>query len=127
MEELKKQVMSLQLKKEQDELVIAHKTQEIQELQRFKISQSSDFGLPSPATDFCKADESLDFLPPSQRASSKRPFVRSHTIAGSTSASYQKSHIIAGPHSSSKSIWTPIHDHPLDFGFGEVISQVINT
>ena len=108
MEALKSQVSELQLRKREDEMLLRKKTEEIQILK-------SGAGFDSP-TRFLFQD-----IPPSiqsNRTVSKRPFVRSNSIAGSNPSAHYSTL------SQSKSIWSSLNENTVDFGIFDVISQV---
>ena len=118
MEALKSQVSQLQLKKKEDDLIIAKKTKEIRILKAQPIvdAQMAPFPLPG--------DLSLGMGIP--RPVSKRPFLRSNSIAGSTPSIHYET--MASGHQSSygsKSIWASLNETSVDFGlFSDVRSQV---
>jgi hypothetical protein len=108
MESLKTQVSELQLRKCEDEMLLQKKTEEIEKLKKTSGIEST--------TQLLFKDIPLSLN--SNRIVSKRPFVRSNSIA----ASNPSAHYSTLGHS--KSIWASFNEGPVDFGFFDVISQV---
>lgn len=108
MEALKSQVSELQLRKREDEMLLQKKTEEIEILKRGSgIDSTTRFlfhDIPTPIQ--------------SNRTVSKRPFVRSNSIAASNPSAHYSTL------GQSKSIWSSFSDSTVDFGIFDVISQV---
>lgn len=116
MEDLRKQVDELRVRKMQDEMIISMKSKEIETLKNHSGPPPSVYG-GSQNTSVFQADTEPTAI--RALAKSKRPFIRSHTIAGSAPATQFEGHVLNSS-TSSKSIWGS------DFGlFSDVISQVI--
>ena len=107
MEVLKTQVNELQMRKREDDLIIKEKSKEIEILRREAGIASAGKLLLEEITPF-----------QSNRAISKRPFVRSNSIAASNPSAH------CGHLGTKKSIWTPFNDSSVEFGFFDIISQV---
>jgi hypothetical protein len=108
MEALKSQVSELQLRKREDEMLLQKKTEEIEILRKCS-------GLDLTARFL------LQDIPPSiqpNRTVSKRPFVRSNSIAASNPSAHYSTL------GQSKSIWSSFNENTVDFGIFDVISQV---
>jgi hypothetical protein len=115
MDDLRKQVDELRLRKMQDEMIISMKSKEIENLKNNSGPAPSVYGGSQQELGF-QPDTEPSFNRPLGKL--KRPFIRSHTIAISSPATQFEGHILTSANSA-KSIWGS------DFGlFSDVISQV---
>lgn len=108
MDALKSQVSELQLRKLEDEVLLKQKTKEIEILKKGAGFESN--------TRFLFQDIPAPIK--SNRTVSKRPFVRSNSIAASNPSAHYSTL------GQSKSIWASLNEKSVDFGIFDVISQV---
>ena len=108
MEALRLQMSELQLRKREDDMLLQKKTEEIEILKQ-------KTGFDSTAR-FLFQDISPSIQ--SNRIVSKRPFVRSNSIAASNPSAHYSSL------GQTKSIWSSLNEKTVDFGIFDVISQV---